>query len=49
MARHQIADEGDGLQIWSTAAHILNKQSRLTDKGWSSRLGLARGQQLLTV
>jgi hypothetical protein len=29
--------------IWRVAANILNKQSRTTDKGWSSRLGVGRG------
>jgi hypothetical protein len=43
MARPQVADGGDGLQIWRVAANILNKQSRTTDKGWSSRLGAGRG------
>jgi hypothetical protein len=36
MARSQVADGGDGLQIWRVAANILNKQSRTADKGWSS-------------
>jgi hypothetical protein len=27
MARPQVADGGDGLQIWRVAANILNKQS----------------------
>jgi hypothetical protein len=33
MARPQVADGGDGLQIWRVAANILNKQSRTIDKG----------------
>ena len=28
--------------IWRVAANILNKQSRRTDKGWSSSLGVGR-------
>jgi hypothetical protein len=36
MARSQVADGGDALQIWRVAANILNKQSRTADKGWSS-------------
>jgi hypothetical protein len=40
MARPQVVDEGDGLQIWSIAANILNKQSRTADKGWYSSLGV---------
>jgi hypothetical protein len=40
MARLQVADGGYGLQIWRVAANILNKQSRIADKGWFSSLGL---------
>jgi hypothetical protein len=36
MAHPQIADGGDGLVIWRVAAIVLNKQSRIADKGWSS-------------
>jgi hypothetical protein len=43
MARPQVADWGNGLQIWRVAASILNKQSRTADKGWSSSLGVGRG------
>jgi hypothetical protein len=43
MARPQVADEGDVLQIWRVAANILNKQSRTADKGGSSSLGVGRG------
>jgi hypothetical protein len=42
MARPQVADE-DGPQIWKVAANILNKQSRMNDKGWPSSLGVGRG------
>jgi hypothetical protein len=42
MARPQVPNGGDGLQIWKVAANILNKQSRTADKGWSSRLGVGR-------
>jgi hypothetical protein len=31
MAHPQVADGGDGLQIWKVAANILNKQSRTAD------------------
>jgi hypothetical protein len=31
MARPQVADAGDGLQIWRVAANIQNKQSRTED------------------
>jgi hypothetical protein len=43
MARPQVADGGDGFQIWRVAANILNKQSRAVDEGWSSSLGIGRG------
>jgi hypothetical protein len=36
MARSEVADGGDALQIWRVAANILNKQSRTADKEWSS-------------
>jgi hypothetical protein len=36
MARPQVADGGDGLQVWRVAANILNKQSRRADKEWYS-------------
>jgi hypothetical protein len=40
MARPQVVDGGDGLQIWRVTANILNKQTWMADKGWSSSLGL---------
>jgi hypothetical protein len=43
MARPQVADGGDALQVWREAANILNKQSRTADKRWSSSLGVGRG------
>jgi hypothetical protein len=43
-ARPQVADGGDGLQIWRAAANILNKQLRTGDKGgppaWRLDVGL---------
>jgi hypothetical protein len=33
MARPQVADGGDSLQIWRVAANILNKQSWTAGKG----------------
>ena len=30
------------LPVWRVAANILNKQSRIADKGWSSSLGFGR-------
>jgi hypothetical protein len=43
MARPQVADGGEGLQIWRVAANILNKHSRTTNKGWPFSLGVGRG------
>jgi hypothetical protein len=43
MARPQVADGGDGLEIWWVAANILNKPSRTANRGWSSSLGVGRG------
>jgi hypothetical protein len=43
MARPQVADGGEDLQICRVAANILNKQSRTADKGWPSSLGVGRG------
>jgi hypothetical protein len=40
MTPPQVADGGDGLQVWRVAANILNKQSGTADKGWSSSVGL---------
>jgi len=42
MARQWVADGGGSLQIWKEPANVLNKQSRMTDKGWSSCLGVGR-------
>jgi hypothetical protein len=43
MARPQVADGRNGLQIWRVAANILNKQSRTADEGRSSSFGVGRG------
>jgi len=37
------------LQMWSVAANILNKQSRTTDKGWYSSLGVGRGANTFSL
>ncbi|KAJ4452239.1 hypothetical protein ANN_03757 [Periplaneta americana] len=42
MARPQVADRGDCLQIWRIVVNILNKQSLTADEGWSSSLGVGR-------
>jgi hypothetical protein len=38
MARPQLVDGGDCLQIWRVVANILNKQSRSDDREWLFRL-----------
>jgi hypothetical protein len=43
MARPQVADKGDGFQIWRVAANILNKQSRTAEREWPSTLVVGRG------
>jgi hypothetical protein len=43
MARPQVPDGRNGLQIWRVATDILNKQSWTAKKGWSSSLGLGVG------
>jgi hypothetical protein len=43
MALPQVADGEDGLQIWTVAANILNKQLRTAERGQSSSLGVGRG------
>jgi hypothetical protein len=40
MACPQAAEGGDALQVWRVAANMLNKQSRMADKEWSSSWGL---------
>jgi hypothetical protein len=40
MARPQVVDRGDGLQIRMVAVNILNKQSWTADKAWSFSLGV---------
>jgi hypothetical protein len=42
MVHPQVAD-GHGPHIWRVAANILNKQSRIADKGWSSSFGVRVG------
>jgi len=41
MARPEVADWRNGLQIWRVVANSL-KQSRTADKGWSSGLEVGR-------
>jgi hypothetical protein len=43
MARPQVADGGDGLQIWRIAANLFNKQLWTADKGGPTFGGLAVG------
>jgi hypothetical protein len=39
----QVANGGDGLQIWKVTVNILNKQSRTANRGQSSSLGVGHG------
>jgi hypothetical protein len=48
MARPQVAD-GDGLQIWTVAENIFNKQSRTADGGGPPAWGLDVGLTTPTV
>jgi hypothetical protein len=43
MACRQVAGRGNGLQIWTEAANILNKQSRTAGRGWLFSLGVGQG------
>jgi hypothetical protein len=43
MARPQVADGGDGLQIWRVAANILKEAFADSRKGRFSRFGVGRG------
>ena len=43
MARPQVADRGNGLQIWRVAANMLNKQSWTADRSGSPAWGLVEG------
>jgi hypothetical protein len=42
MARSRVVDGKDGLQMWTVAANMLNKQSRTADKECSSSLCVER-------
>jgi hypothetical protein len=43
MVHPQLADRGDGPQMWRVAVNILNKPSWTVDRGWSSSLGVGWG------
>jgi hypothetical protein len=43
MARPQVADGGDGLQIWTVAANILNEKSGQPTRGGPPAWGLGVG------
>jgi hypothetical protein len=50
MARPQVSDGGNGLQIWRVAANILNKQLGEPKRGGGPpALGLGMGFTLLAV
>jgi len=41
MAPPQVVNGEICLQLWRVAANVLNKQSQIPGKEWSSRLGIA--------
>jgi hypothetical protein len=43
VAHLRVAGGGNGLQIWSVATNILNKQLRTADKEWSFSVEVGRG------
>jgi hypothetical protein len=47
MARPQVADGRDGLQLWRVATNIFNKLSRTANKKWNPAWGLGVGLQLI--
>jgi hypothetical protein len=49
MACPQVADGGNGLQIWRVAANILNKRLRTSDKGRFCGLRFGWRSHLFTV
>jgi hypothetical protein len=44
MARPQVADGGDGLQIWRAPANVLNKQHGQPTGGGPTAWGLGVGE-----
>jgi hypothetical protein len=42
LARPQVANEEECLQVSRVTANILNKQSRIADEEWSSSSGVGR-------
>jgi hypothetical protein len=40
---HEVADEGNGLQVWRIIANILNKQLQAATRGGPPDLGLDMG------
>jgi hypothetical protein len=43
LARPQVADGGDGLQIWRVPENMLNKQSRTAKRDGPPAWGVGRG------
>jgi len=46
MALAWVANGGDGIQVQRIDVNVLNKQSWITDKGWSYTLGVGRGVKI---
>jgi hypothetical protein len=49
MARPQVADREDGLQLWRVPENILNKMLRTAERRWPSSLRVGRGLTTPTV
>jgi hypothetical protein len=47
MMHPQVAERGDGLQMWRVAANILNKHLRTANRGGPPASGLGEGQTTL--
>jgi hypothetical protein len=39
----QVADGGEGLQVWRVDGNVMNNQLQIADNGWSSRLEVVWG------
>jgi hypothetical protein len=46
MTHPQVVDGGDGLETWTVAVNMSNKQLLTADKEWSSISGAGRGANI---
>jgi hypothetical protein len=49
MARPEVVDGGEGLQIWRAAVNVLNMHLRTAEKGCLQLWKLARNQEPFTI